>query len=61
MKSIALVPLAALAIIGTSLSQDWIKPRVEARLGWDHHAGFAFDLRASLDLSFGPPFSILIR
>ena len=53
LKSIALVPLAALSILIISLSQDWVRPRLDARLGWDSLSGFAFDLRVAVEIPFG--------
>ena len=53
MKTIALVPLAALSIRAISLSQDWVRPRLNAQLGWDPRSGFDFDLNVSLELPFG--------
>jgi hypothetical protein len=50
LKSIALVPLAALAILIISLPQDWVWPRLEARMGWDPLGGFDFNLNVALEI-----------
>ena len=56
MKSIALVPLAALSILTISLLQDWVTPRLSAQLGWDPRNGFDFDLNVIVELPFGLAF-----
>ena len=52
LKKIALVPLAALAILAIPLSEDWVRPRLEAQLGWDPHQGFDLDLHVTIELPF---------
>ena len=53
MKSIALVPVAALSILMVSLTQDWVRPRLDAQLGWDPRSGFDFNLNVAIELPFG--------
>ncbi len=56
MKPIALVPLAALSILAVSVSQDWVRPRLDAQLGWDPRSGLDFDLNVAIELPLGPAF-----
>ncbi|HEX8222778.1 MAG TPA: hypothetical protein VF605_03060 [Allosphingosinicella sp.] len=53
MKRIALVPLAALSIVTVAVSQDWVRPRLDAQLGWDPRSGFDFDLNVAIELPLG--------
>lgn len=45
MKTIILASLATLAIAATSWDMDPVRSRWDARLGWDHREGLAFDLQ----------------
>jgi hypothetical protein len=48
LKSIALVPLAALSLLVVSVSQDWVRPRLDAQLGWGPRSGFEFELNFAI-------------
>jgi hypothetical protein len=56
MKRIALVPLAALSIATVAVSQDWVRPRLDAQLGWDPRSGLDFDLNVAIELPLGLAF-----
>ena len=57
LKSIALVPFAALVMLIISSPGDWVRPSLEAQLGWDPRRGFHFDLNVAVELPFGLGFS----
>jgi hypothetical protein len=57
LKSIALVPLAALVMLTISPSRDWVRPSLDAQLGWDSRRGFHFALKVAVELPFGLGFS----
>lgn len=56
MKSIALLPLAAVSVLIVLLAQDWVRPRLNAQLGWDPRSGFDFDLKVAIELPLGLAF-----
>ena len=53
MKRIALVPLAALSIVTVAVSQDWVRARLDAQLGWDPCNGSDFDLNVASSFRSG--------